>query len=158
MDIATPLGGDGDEAIRHPIRKLGIFCHHLQAQIQFGVELAQTGQARDQPLHRKRAVDREAQPHLAATTQLLAALGNLGQARSNALEIDLPLRRQWQRSPLTQQQPLPQKILQQADLVADRALADVELKGGAGEAQQTGNRLKILDGAQGGQFHYPKIS
>lgn len=152
MHIAGPLGGDSDEAVRHPIGELGILRHHLQAEIQLGIELAQPRQARDQPLHRKRAVDREPDPHFAAATQLLAALGNLAEPGGDPLEIDLPLRRQRQQPALAQQQPLPQKILQQADLVADRTLADVQLNRGARKAELAGNHFEVLNGTQGGSF------
>ncbi|MNR06313.1 hypothetical protein D3C85_1223800 [compost metagenome] len=89
--IAAPVGGDSDEAVRHPIGEFGIFRHHLQAEIQLGIELAQPGQARDQPLHREGAVDREPQPHLAAPAQLFAALGYLAEPGGDPLEIALPL-------------------------------------------------------------------
>jgi hypothetical protein len=91
VQVAGPLGGDGDEAIRHPIGEFGVFRHHLQAQIQLGVELAQPGQPGDQPLHRERAVDREPHPHLAAAAQLFAALGDLAEPGGDPLEINLPL-------------------------------------------------------------------
>jgi hypothetical protein len=42
--------------------------------------------------------------------------------------------------------------------VADRALADIQLQGRAGEAEQAGNRLEVLNGTQGRQLHYPKFS
>ncbi len=158
MQIARPLGGDGDKAVRHPVGELRVFRHHLQAEIQLGMELAQPRQARDQPLHGEGAVDREPHPHLAAAAQLLAALGYLAEPGGDPLEVDLSLGRQRQQPALAQQQPLPQKILQQADLVAHRALADVELQGGAGEAQQAGNHLEILHRTEGRQLHYPKFS
>ena len=56
-----------------------VFRHHLQAEIQLWIELAQPGQAGISHFTAKGAVDREPHPHLAAAAQLLAALGNLDQ-------------------------------------------------------------------------------
>ncbi|BCS50472.1 hypothetical protein JUNP479_3240 [Aeromonas jandaei] len=42
--------------------------------------------------------------------------------------------------------------------MADRTLADVQFKGGAGEAEQPGHHLEILHRTQGRKFHYLNIS